>query len=81
MDSAASVAEKLKALRGSLVIPIYRKTGSRLLGEDAFTRDRDTETVMDVLPYIAEVIAEVEGSKTSSPALDLLRSMLSPERR
>lgn len=67
-----TVSNRLKTLRGDRVIPIYRKTGPRMQGADAFTRDLDTEIVMDALPYIIDVVraAEEAGLDTELKRLD-----------
>jgi len=57
-----SASEKLKALdeghtmAGLRVVPIYRKTGSKVLGADAFELAPDVQTVMHALPQIVAVV-------------------------
>jgi hypothetical protein len=57
-----SASEKLKALAGGheRVIPVFRKTGPHHEGADSFSRARDIEAVMDVLPLFVAVVEAIE---------------------
>lgn len=47
-------------LSGMLILPIYRKTGSRVLGYEAFEIARDIQLVMDKLPELLDVAEQAE---------------------
>lgn len=42
------------------ILPVFRKTGTRLLGADAFERARDIEVFMRALPYLLDVAEAAE---------------------
>jgi hypothetical protein len=73
-----NASDRLRSLSrpGDRVIPIYRKTGSWREGEHAYTRDRDTELVMDSLPFIADVVLAAEHAGIAPIAVDRLRRYL-----
>ena len=41
-------------------VPIFRKTGTYIEGADAFTRDRPSEKLNDVLPELIAVVEECD---------------------
>lgn len=74
-----SASAKLEALSltGMKVIPIYRKVGPRFLGKAAFTRDEQTEGVMDCLPYLALIVEAAEKAGLVPETIERLDHYLS----
>jgi hypothetical protein len=68
MTAPINLAE-LRELRqpAKLILPVYRKTGTVHAGADAFTRARDIEHLLSVLPAL---ITAVEAARELAEALD-----------
>ena len=72
-------SEALRARGTFNICPIYRKTGPRMAGFKAFTRDHAVESVMDAIPEIAAVVEACEAAGIAEWELDRLRYRLCRE--